>query len=73
MIPYKPVDCSFDLTGKVAIVTGGAGGIGEATARMYAKKGAKVCIVDCKDTVDDVAAAIRDEFGVETIDRKSVV
>lgn len=67
MIPYRPVDGSFDLTGKVAIITGGAGGIGEATARMYAKKGAKVAIVDCKRTVAEVAAAISKEYGTEAI------
>lgn len=67
MISYKPVDGGFDLTGKVALVTGGAGGIGEATARMYARKGAKVCIVDIKDTVHEVAARIAEEFGVETM------
>ena len=33
-IPYTKVTGAFDLTGKVAIVIGGAGGIGEATARM---------------------------------------
>ena len=32
--------------GKVAIVTGGAGGIGEATARMLAARGARVAIAD---------------------------
>ena len=34
----KKVTGDFDLSGKSAIVAGGAGGIGEATARMYAKK-----------------------------------
>lgn len=67
MISYKKVDCSFDLSGKVAVVVGGAGGIGEATAQMYARKGAKVAIVDRKDTVDEVAANINKEFGVETM------
>lgn len=67
MIEYKKVNGDLNLAGKSAIVVGGAGGIGEATARMYARKGANVAIVDCKDTCPDVAAAIANEFGVRTI------
>eukprot|EP01018_Ginkgo_biloba_P040483 Gb_07561 [translate_table: standard] len=37
------------LEGKVAIVTGGAAGIGEAIARLFTKHGAKVIIADIAD------------------------
>jgi len=34
------------LSGKVAIVTGGGGGIGGAQARLFAREGAAVCVAD---------------------------
>ena len=42
----------FDLTDKVAVVTGGASGIGEAIALLFAKQGARVSVLD----VDEAAA-----------------
>ena len=36
----------MEIKGKVFIVTGGASGLGEATARANAAKGAKVAIFD---------------------------
>ena len=34
------------LSGKVAIISGAASGMGAATARMFAREGAKVVIAD---------------------------
>lgn len=50
---------NLDFTGKVAIVTGGAMGIGEATARKLAALGASVAILDIdRDAGPKSAAAI---------------
>lgn len=49
----------FDLTGKVAVITGSSRGIGRATAEAMADRGARVVISSRKqDACDAVAAAI---------------
>jgi NAD(P)-dependent dehydrogenase (short-subunit alcohol dehydrogenase family) len=47
------VDFDFRLNGKVALVTGGAAGIGAAIAAAYAVKGARIAVVD----LDEAGAA----------------
>jgi NAD(P)-dependent dehydrogenase (short-subunit alcohol dehydrogenase family) len=57
----------FDLTGKVAIVTGSTRGIGRAAAEALAEHGAKVVISSRKqDACDEAAAEIDARFGAGT-------
>ena len=48
----------FSLENKVAVITGGAGGIGGATVRRFAQAGAKVVIADVSD-----ASELAEEVG----------
>ena len=53
----------MDIQGKVFIVTGGASGLGEGTARMLAAHGAKVVVADMQaDKGQAVAAEINGRF-----------
>jgi NAD(P)-dependent dehydrogenase (short-subunit alcohol dehydrogenase family) len=49
---------AFDLTGRCAVITGGAAGIGLACAHLLAERGARVALLDRDPTVVDLAAKL---------------
>ena len=57
----------FDLTGKKALVTGGAVGIGRACAIALARAGADVAIVDINESAAKKTAKEIQAMGVEAI------
>jgi NAD(P)-dependent dehydrogenase (short-subunit alcohol dehydrogenase family) len=64
------------LSGKVAIVTGGASGMGREMSLLFAREGAKVCVADWsiepgQKTVKDIQAASGVAFFVKTDVSKS--
>lgn len=67
--PYK----DYDLTGRVAVLTGGGSGIGACSAELLAGAGAAVVLGDIDgDAAEKVAAKIRDAGG-KAVARKTNV
>jgi glycerol dehydrogenase len=62
---YAGFDKDFRLTGKVALITGAAAGIGRAIADLYADKGADLVLVDLSEDVHAVAQELAGR-GVKT-------
>lgn len=55
------------LDGKVAIITGAAAGLGEGIASVYAKYGARICMVDLSNDVEATAEKLRQEYNAQII------
>ena len=62
----------MDIAGKVFIVTGGASGLGEGTARMLAANGAKVVIADLQaDKGEALAEEMLDAVARQPVPRST--
>jgi NAD(P)-dependent dehydrogenase (short-subunit alcohol dehydrogenase family) len=68
----KETEIVNSLAGKIAVVTGGASGIGAATARLFAEAGAKVVIGDVQDG-SAVAAEVGGVFHATDVRRSEDV
>lgn len=58
MLKYEGVDLDFSLAGKTAIITGGAAGIGYATAEFFHQKGVNLVLADLNPNVEEMAKAL---------------
>ena len=59
----------FDLTGRVALVTGASGGLGQAIARALHAQGAQVALTGTrKEALEALAAELKDRAHVAPCD-----
>ncbi|MBN3877385.1 MULTISPECIES: SDR family oxidoreductase [unclassified Nostoc] len=63
----------LQLRGKVALVTAASKGLGKATARQFAREGAKVAICARSELIDKTAAEIESETGTEVLSLRANV
>lgn len=57
-------ELTYDFSGRVALITGAASGVGLATARLLLGAGAQVALVDLRQ---DALDAARDELGADVV------
>ena len=56
-----------DLAGQVAVITGGARGLGFSMAQALARWGTKIALLDVLAEVKDSAATVQHEFAVKSV------
>ena len=68
----------FDLTGRRILISGAAGGIGSATARLCSEQGARLVLIDLvsvdliRDRVGEKAASVAEIYSLDTGSRQEV-
>ena len=69
-LDYLPITDLISLRGRVAVVTGGAKGIGLGIARRLAEAGAAVLVADVDEALGPKTADALADYGVKTLFRK---
>ncbi|MFE1599298.1 SDR family NAD(P)-dependent oxidoreductase [Methylobacterium sp. ID0610] len=67
----SPETSPFDLTDRRIVISGAAGGIGSATARLCARQGARLVLIDrvpAGEIRDRVGAAVADSAAIHSLD-----